>query len=422
MTPSSASTAALTSTANPPKLFLLPTDTAHDARIVTLANPQSGTPCRYYFCPEKGLYEFTEIAAPKMSPRSWLLARDRTTSSDKGAALTRRVDGPKTTTPSMEKGLVTQNANLFVATPMDPLFLILPALKPGPCSTKADSTKQPFLSSDDYLDTLQSSSSHLTHVLKHEPARCKFEERMRAVCDTVEAGDEVMLRLNEQSLLKHLADRARAMVEHGLPASLEEDHVGRRLEVPVLGIKREESAVSTSTPETSTDEASTSQQQPISTEPSISSDSVASTATPLSSVTSDPDLSPKDMAQLLRLRTALSYLFARYLPSDLADSLNILLCASDSPFDFKPLDAHLDHLAALRREAFSSRSMGDFSRKRGMNEDDEAAEGRAEKKRRKEEEEKKKRAGESRGVRDLKKVDVSGMKKMSDFFGAKRKK
>jgi len=49
--------------------------------------------------------------------------------------------------------------------------------------------------------------------------------------------------------------------------------------------------------------------------------------------------------------------------------------------------------------------------------DDEAAETRAEKKRRKEEEEKRKKAGESRGLRDLKKVNVTGMKKMSDFFG-----
>lgn len=52
-----------------------------------------------------------------------------------------------------------------------------------------------------------------------------------------------------------------------------------------------------------------------------------------------------------------------------------------------------------------------------MYEEDDAAETRAEKKRRKEEEEEKKKAGESRGIRDLKKVDTKGMKKMSDFFG-----
>ena len=40
-----------------------------------------------------------------------------------------------------------------------------------------------------------------------------------------------------------------------------------------------------------------------------------------------------------------------------------------------------------------------------------------EEKRKKEEEEKKAKAQESRGVRDLKKVNTTGMKKMSDFFG-----
>jgi hypothetical protein len=51
--------------------------------------------------------------------------------------------------------------------------------------------------------------------------------------------------------------------------------------------------------------------------------------------------------------------------------------------------------------------------------EDEDSETRAEKKRKKEEEEKRKKAGESRGVKNLKKVNVSGMKKMSDFFKKK---
>ena len=50
---------------------------------------------------------------------------------------------------------------------------------------------------------------------------------------------------------------------------------------------------------------------------------------------------------------------------------------------------------------------------------DEEDEARAEKKRKIEEEEKRKKARLSRGVRDLAKVNVKGMKKMSDFFGRK---
>jgi hypothetical protein len=51
--------------------------------------------------------------------------------------------------------------------------------------------------------------------------------------------------------------------------------------------------------------------------------------------------------------------------------------------------------------------------------EDEDGETRAEKKRKREEEEKRKKAGESRGVKNLKKVNVNGMKKLSDFFKKK---
>ncbi|KAJ6166653.1 hypothetical protein N7470_002100 [Penicillium chermesinum] len=71
----------------------------------------------------------------------------------------------------------------------------------------------------------------------------------------------------------------------------------------------------------------------------------------------------------------------------------------------------------MRAEALASRKMSDFTRKRGL--DDEEVEARAEKKRKKEEEEKKAKASESRSVKNLKKVNTTGMKKMSDFFKKK---
>ena len=131
---------------------------------------------------------------------------------------------------------------------------------------------------------------------------------------------------------------------------------------------------------------------------------------------------PAEMQHLLRLRTALDFLLANYVPSQVSLSLRTLLSTSISaPIDFKPLEGHLDQLDSLRRQAIAARSLSDYSRKRSINEDEEAGDTRAEKKRRKDEEEKRKRAGESRGLRDLKRTDVSGMKKMSDFFGAKAK-
>ena len=93
----------------------------------------------------------------------------------------------------------------------------------------------------------------------------------------------------------------------------------------------------------------------------------------------------------------------------------LLLDSEKSSVDFAPLKTHLAHLAELRAEAATSRSLGDFSRKRNLDDED-FNETREEKKRKLAEEEKRKRAGESMGVRALKKVDVSGMKKMSAFF------
>ncbi|KAJ4160514.1 hypothetical protein NW754_003633 [Fusarium falciforme] len=57
----------------------------------------------------------------------------------------------------------------------------------------------------------------------------------------------------------------------------------------------------------------------------------------------------------------------------------------------------------------------DYSRKRDRDEEEDEARV----KKRKAEEEKKKKSMESRGVRELKKVNTKGMKKMSDFFKKK---
>jgi hypothetical protein len=100
----------------------------------------------------------------------------------------------------------------------------------------------------------------------------------------------------------------------------------------------------------------------------------------------------------------------------LSETLKKLIASQPSTVDFAPLDSHLAHLAKLRQDALAARSLGDYSRKRALDEDNET---RAEKKQKLDEEEKRKKAGESRGVKALKKVNVTGMKKMSDFFKKK---
>src|SRR5213078_2936478 len=74
------------SESNPPKLFVLPKHTSERARIITLDNPATSKPNRYFVCPKKGLYEFTNVAAANSSPRSWLLARPGAGPSDSYAA------------------------------------------------------------------------------------------------------------------------------------------------------------------------------------------------------------------------------------------------------------------------------------------------------------------------------------------------
>lgn len=96
------------------------------------------------------------------------------------------------------------------------------------------------------------------------------------------------------------------------------------------------------------------------------------------------------------------------------------------PIDFRPLYKHLDELRSLREEALSAQSLSHLaSRKRPFRDDDydDLGAGSDNETRRKrlkaveDENKKKAKAGTSRAVRDLKKTDVSGMKKLSSFFG-----
>jgi hypothetical protein len=408
---------------NPPKFFILPKEASPEARIITLPNPRTSTPTRYYFCPERGIYEFTKIAAPKSSPRSWLLAPPRTQPANAAGngPISPEKDGSGSDLPvealssepksTLMGGYTTRSADLFVATPLDPLYLIIPALVPAPSSKKA--SKQLFLSPDDYFDALISTSRHYETILQSLHLRTAFKARMDAICDMVDAGGDRMYRLSEEKLMQELLRKASKVVEKGLPASLEERFVSKALEAPVVCVKREESLVVEGTlekeDETLLHAAGT---QTPATESTIDSQS-STTSTITTGTSASEPLAPASIVHLLRLRTALTYLTTNYIPAHLTLSLPPFL------IDFTPLTMHLKRLASLREEALASRSLGDFSRKRAPDDNGEEEESRAEKKRKKEEEERRRKAGESKGVRDLKKVDVRGMKKMSDFFGKK---
>ena len=426
----------------PLQMLMLPKGISSSARICTLAHPRTEKPSRYYFCPEKGIFEFTRIAAPRSACKSWLLApqaqavnptlslrRGRAAINDlvqdhkdKGSHTESERDIEDQVFKAVSEGYVIKAPVLLVATPIDLLFLLLPSLQ----------SKKLFLSADDILDDLCDSSKDFKQVVNNECTRVALEGRMDVVCDVVEAGDEKMYRLNTQKLLNELLIKAKAVVALGLPRSMEDRFISKALETPVMGLKREQSSLP--------DAAAASQDElpapmPVSSESIDSQPSTISSKSTWSNSSTQtkftvPDEEPvptvlDDIKDALRMRSALSYIISAYIPASLAATLNHQLSSDDSPINFKPLDDHLAHIAKMRSELLASRSLSDFSRKRSMNEDDEAAETRAEKKKKKEEEEKRKKVGESRGIRDLKKVDTSGMKKMGDFFGkgvAARKK
>lgn len=432
---SSSSEAINTDVEEPLKLLILPQlprNASDGARICTLPHPRTSEPCRYYYCPAEGLrnvlYEFTRTAPPNSACQSWLIGRqqdprrdaleDDPDSAKRGEVQDRSAS--KDARPVAD-GYVIKSPELFIATPVDPLFLILPSLL-ATLNAESPSSRGVFLSFEDILEPLSELSPHCGEILNHESIRHKMIGRMKAVCDAVAAGDEDMYRLNADKLLMELLAKARKMTASGLPPSMEEKFVRKVLERPIMAIKREPSSVSAAaephhekiaTIDPASAESIDSQ---ASTSASVSTSSGMSAGTDATIPDERASLDPSpDIAELLRLRVALSYMFSAYVPQSMVTTLNARLAAEDSPIDLRPLEKELSLLNEMRREALASRSFADFSRKRGM-EDEEAAASRAEKKVKKEEDEKKKKASETRGVRDLKKVDTSGMKKMSDFF------
>lgn len=402
---------------DPSRVLILPNKATAKARVVSLKHPRYSRPTRYLICPETGAYEFTKISAPKTTPRSWL------------------IEGPNTDEAKDENDSksfetqVTRGADLCIVTPIDPLFLSLPAL----AAQFSSSGKRMFLSSDDHFDTISDEQPHLRETIVRWPQwRTRLESRMAAICDVVEAGDEVMFRLSEEKLLDQILRKARTMGESGLPRSMEEKFVAKALEAPVLGIKKVHPMAALKTEESTMSESNGGSQ----TETNESQSSVATTATSASevstaatSVADDSEApSTKDVAsaiqaseevmRLHRLRIAFNFICSCYVPPAMAAVLKKMLLEHKGPdaVDFTPLDDYVAQLTKLRQEAMTARSASDYSRKRTLDEDDED---KREKRRKKEEEEKRKKAGESRGVRDLKKVNTAGMMKLSAFFKPK---
>ncbi|EKV05882.1 hypothetical protein PDIG_80790 [Penicillium digitatum PHI26] len=391
----------------PSKTFILPSSTSDNARLLSLPDPQSGELKRYFFCPNRGIYEFTVVSPPAHLARSILfIPRTRETASPSE-------EEKKDPEKLSAQGSITKKAEFLMATPIDALFFMVPLLAPS--SKSGRSLFQPF---DDIIDSHDDMPHHLRQVLCDDEFRDSLLARTEAICEVVEAGDEKMFRFNEMKLVQEFVAKAERIADRGLPASMEEHFVRQALATPLMSVKREDVATSQE-PSNESQEASKSEerQDSLSTVDTAMTPSVASPAgelTPVSQPPSEESTASDHIARLLRISTALSFMKESYLPASMASKVDEILASAESPVDFEPLKDRLKQIADLRATALASRDMSNFSRKRDH--DDEEEDTRAEKKRRKEEEEKKSKAAQSQAVKNLKKVNTSGMQKLSSFF------
>lgn len=404
------------SVTTPPHVFVLPKGTSSEARIITLPDPASSSPSRYFVCPEKGFYEFTKVAAPKKACRSWLLAPQ--TLEDAKIENSEKQEDLEEQEP---EGYVLEQPNMFVATPIDPLFVLLPLLVGGEAGT--------YLTFSDFVFTTEKEGLAQLQQLLRQNTFAKLEKSMEArigvICDCLDMGDDEdkMYKLSTSKLATVLISKAKNMVKRGLPVSMEERFVKQALEVPVLSIRREESSVSiapedvTTVPSSEDTATGTSQESSTSTSTATSNNN-NTTSTAASSVATTPvEAQPaNDIANLLRVRTGLDFLVTSYVPPSLHTAIHDVCKSSASSVDFAPLDKHLEHVAGLKKQAQVLRSLSDnISRKRGADDDEDALD-KAEAKRKKKEEDEIKKKNTSRGVQQLAKADTSGMKKLSSFF------
>jgi hypothetical protein len=396
------------SVVNAPQIFVLPKDASPAARIITLPDPASSSPNRYFVCPEKGFFEFTKIAAPKKACRSWLLATER--QAKKEIDSDANEDVPE---EQQDESYVLEKPDMFVATHVDPLFIILPLLTGGETGS--------YLTFSDFIYTTEREGLvQLQQLLRQSNfagLEKKIEGRMEVVCDCLDMGDgeDKMYQLSMQKLAAALATKANRMAKGRLPASMEERFVKQALETPVLSIKREDSSISIAAEDATSgaeDKDETSQTPTTTSDATLSAPVTSVAVTPVE----DKSIATDEITGLLRVRTALDFLIVSYTPTSLRTAIQDSLKAPTSPVDFAPLDKHLEHVAGLKRQAQALRSLSDnISRKRSAEDDGEALD-KAEAKRKKKEEEEIKKKNTSRGVQQLAKANTSGMKKLSSFF------
>lgn len=386
--------------ASPPTLSITPNNLSPEARIVTVPGRKATTVMRILLCPEQGFFEFANIAS-ESSSRSWLLAPNRVDS---------KTDAP--VGQPDDRGYVLRRPDLLVATPLDPLFILLPMM------LESQDNHNSYLSSMDYIFNEQLSGyGHLQQLLR-QPAFARtlqnLGRRMATISTSISLGDndDDMYQLSIDKVARVLLAKSTRMAELGLPTSLEQRFVQQALEIPFMHIDQ---VTSTAAVDSALDQHEASIEESQS---SLSSEtSIGSTETAATSVASMPDLTnmPSDqVVHLLRIRTAWNYMLRSYVSSSLQAKLETIL-QQQTTIDFMPLREREERVNGLRQKAQALRTLSDnISRKRMLDDDEESA--KADEKRRKKEVDEQRKKSMSHGVKKLMKADTSGMKKMSSFF------
>jgi hypothetical protein len=371
------------------RVCILPKSVGSGTRIVYLPHPATSTPAAFVFCPESGqIFELTKVSAPKAAARSWLISAE-----------TASLDSTGTTSApagSLQKGYVIRNADALIATPFDPIFLLLRLFPVG-----KSQERNSFRLGEDYLELLSEQDPVMARLLRSEPFSKNMLKRFECICESQDIGDENVYKPSNEKLARVLVDKACRMVSStAWPASMDEGVVKKELDIPSIPVHRAPHV------ETTPDDQ-------------VANASAVSGIEETLQTTSQRDIDI-DVIDVMRMRKALEYLLSAYVPKALRNDIETLFkndkIKSITPLlDPTLLQAHLDKIKAAKAEAMALRSLSDnISRKRGAD-DEEMADARAEKKRKKDEEDKKAKS-ESRNLKQLKKVDTTGMKKMSSFF------
>ena len=389
----------------PPTLLVLPETISPDAKFVSLPHPATGKLARYLYCSESSFYEITRIAPGTGTGRSCLL----TPSSELNSTDGEYHSGANR--DESEEGYILQDAQSFTATPVDIRLFLIPLIKVESLDGAGNRPQQALIV-EDHLSKLSKCSKHFERLLRFPSVRRRFERAIVSVFEPVDALGEIAYRPDASLLFKLLVEKASRLVNDAWPSSLE-SYIQRQLEVPaIVSILDDAARTGNSVGQGATpvrpDEQGSNDKSP-------SQAGVVQRDTPTTLRLTATEAVVKQM----RLKTALEFIASSYCPPPLRKHFDSLV-ASNKYIDLGSLQAYLAEIDSLKEKAQALRSMSEnIVRKRTADEvEDEERVFQAEKRQKKEEEEKK-RKQETRAIKDLRKTDTSGMKKLSSFFSKK---